>query len=145
LVLVFPHHNQHPQAIRDRRLFGINAIIGFCLVLMRCDRIVDLAISGIKYNYDKRMIIMAIATPNSLIDNRIRYVTNIEGKTIDVIIPVELWQQIINSINIDSNLSQQEDNLESFSLQNLEQCYGEDEPEYPLELIKENNSNYARK
>jgi len=109
------------------------------------DRIVDLAIGGIKYNYDKRMIIMAIATPNALTDNRIRYVTNIEGKTIDVIVPVELWQQIVNSINIDSNLSQQEDNLESFSLQNLEQCYGEDEPEYPLELIKEHNSNYARK
>jgi hypothetical protein len=79
-------------------------------------------IGGIKYNYDKRMIIMAIATPNALTDNRIRYITNIEGKTIDVIVPVELWQQIINSINIDSNLSQQEDNLESFSLQNLEQC-----------------------
>ena len=46
---------------------------------------------------------------------------------------------------IDSNLSQQEDNLESFALQNLEQCYGEDEPKYSLELIKEHNSNYARK
>jgi hypothetical protein len=112
---------------------------------MRDDRTVDLAIRGIKYNYDKRMIIMAIATPNALIDNRIRYVTNIEGKTIDVIVPVELWQQIINSINIDTNLSQQEDNLESFALQNLEQCYGEDEPEYSLELIKEHNNNYARK
>jgi hypothetical protein len=108
--------------------------------LTRSDRIVDLAIGDIKYNYDKRMIIMIAPT-----DNRIRYVTNIEGKTIDVIVPVELWQQIINSINIDSNLSQQEDNLESFSLQNLEQCYGEDEPEYPLELIKEHNNNYARK
>ena len=129
----------------DRRLFSTNAIIGVYLGFMRGDCIVDLAIGGIKYNYDKRMIIMAIATPNALTDNRIRYVTNIEGKTIDVIVPVELWQQIINSINIDSNLSQQEDNLESFSLQNLEQCYGEDEPEYPLELIKEHNSNYARK
>jgi hypothetical protein len=38
-----------------------------------------------------------------------------------------------------------EDNLESFALQNLEQCYGEDEPEYSLNLIKEHNSNYARK
>ncbi|MCA6533001.1 MAG: hypothetical protein IM597_02130 [Pseudanabaena sp. M176S2SP2A07QC] len=113
--------------------------------LMRGDRIVDLAIDGIKYGYDKRIIIMAIATPNALTDNRIRYVTNTEGKTIDVIVPVELWQQIINSINIDSNLSQQEDNLESFALQNLEQCYGEDEPEYSLDLIKEHNSNYARK
>ena len=86
---------------------------------------------------------MAIATSNA--DNRIRYVTNTEGKTIDVIVPVELWQKIINSINIDSNLSQQQDNLESFSLQNLEQSYGEDEPEHSLDLIKEHNSNYARK
>jgi hypothetical protein len=76
------HHNQHPQAIRDRRLFSANAIIGFCLVLMRGDRIVDLAIIGIKYNHDKRIIIMAIATPKALTDNRIRYVTNIEGKTV---------------------------------------------------------------
>ncbi|WP_286393219.1 hypothetical protein [Pseudanabaena mucicola] len=129
----------------DRRLFSYNAIVGFCLGLMRGDRTLDLAISDIKYNNDKRMIFMAIATSNVLTDNRIRYVTNNEGKTIDVIVPVELWQQIINSINIDTVISQQEDNLEAFALQNLEQCYGEDEPEYPLELIKEHNSNYARK
>ena len=36
------------------------------------------------------------------IDSCIRYVINCEGKTTDVIVPVELWQQIINSINIDS-------------------------------------------
>jgi hypothetical protein len=91
------------------------------------------------------MIIMVIVTLNALIDNRIHYVTNTEGKTIDVIVPIELWQQIINSINPDITISQQEDNLESFALQNLEQCYGEDEPDYSLELIKEHNSNYARK
>ena len=79
---------------------------------------------------------MAISTANALTDNSIRYVTNIEGKTIDVIIPVELWQQILDSINIDSNLSQQEDNLESFALQNLEQCYGEGKLEYSLEQVK---------
>ena len=135
----------HKTCLKERSIIII--ILKQCAILglMRDDRTVDLAIRGIKYNYDKRMIIMAIATPNALIDNRIRYVTNIEGKTIDVIVPVELWQQIINSINIDTNLSQQEDNLESFALQNLEQCYGEDEPEYSLELIKEHNSNYARK
>jgi hypothetical protein len=125
------------------------------------------------------MIVMPIAPT----DNRIRYVTNVEGKTIDVILPVELWQQIINSINIDiaidnvsglalvdeqepkeqilADLQESirlatigqtipvsqlwEDNLEFFAMQNLEQCYGEDEPEYSLELIKEHNSNYARK
>jgi hypothetical protein len=35
------------------------------------------------------------------INNCIRYVTDAEGKTIDVIVPIDLWQQIINSINID--------------------------------------------
>ena len=79
---------------------------------LKQDRIVDLAIGNIKYNYDKRMIIMTIAPT----DNRIRYVTNTEGRTIDVIVPVELWQQIINSNSI---IFQQEDNLEAFASQNL--------------------------
>jgi hypothetical protein len=45
----------------DRRLLRTKAIIGFCLGLMKGDRTLDLAIGDIKYNYDKRMIIMAIA------------------------------------------------------------------------------------
>ncbi len=36
------------------------------------------------------------------IENLIRYVTNADGKTTDVLIPVELWQQLISSINSDS-------------------------------------------
>jgi len=68
-------------------LFSPNAI---CLGLMRGDHLVDLAIGDIKYNNDRRMIIIAIATPNTLTDNRIRCVTNAEGKTINVIIPIEL-------------------------------------------------------
>ncbi|MCF4968258.1 hypothetical protein [Nostoc sp. CMAA1605] len=31
--------------------------------------------------------------------SQIRYVTNAEGKTTDVIIPIELWQQIMISVN----------------------------------------------
>jgi len=34
-----------------------------------------------------------------IIKNLIRYVTNTEGKTTDVLVPIELWQQIINSLN----------------------------------------------
>ena len=34
-----------------------------------------------------------------IIENLIRYVTNTEGKTTDVLVPIELWQQIINSLN----------------------------------------------
>jgi hypothetical protein len=37
------------------------------------------------------------------IENLIRYVTNAEGKTTDVIVPVEIWQQLINSVDVDSD------------------------------------------
>lgn len=33
----------------------------------------------------------------------IRYVTNAEGKTTDVIVPVEIWQQLINSLEVDAD------------------------------------------
>ena len=36
------------------------------------------------------------------IENQIRYVTNIEGQTTDVLVPIELWQQLISSINSDN-------------------------------------------
>ncbi|AFY32384.1 hypothetical protein [Calothrix sp. PCC 7507] len=34
--------------------------------------------------------------------SQIRYVTNVDGETTDVLIPVELWQHLISSINSDS-------------------------------------------
>ncbi|MEA5479781.1 hypothetical protein VB774_19325 [Pseudanabaena galeata UHCC 0370] len=36
------------------------------------------------------------------IENLIRYVTNSEGKTTDVLVPLELWQQLIHSLNTDN-------------------------------------------
>jgi hypothetical protein len=36
------------------------------------------------------------------IENQIRYVTNADGETTDVLVPVELWQQLISSINSDN-------------------------------------------
>jgi len=54
-----------------------------------------------------------------------------------LIIPIPLNQDLEN--NLDSK-----DDWEYFALQNLNQCYGENEPEYTLDLIKENNINYAR-
>ncbi|MBU7581416.1 MAG: hypothetical protein KAF91_00625 [Nostoc sp. TH1S01] len=36
------------------------------------------------------------------IDSQIRYVTNAEGKTTDVLVPIELWQQLISYINPDN-------------------------------------------
>ena len=40
--------------------------------------------------------------PIAQIENLIRYVTNAEGKATDVIVPLELWQQLIHSLNTDS-------------------------------------------
>lgn len=36
------------------------------------------------------------------IENFIRYVTNAEGKATDVLVPLELWQQLIHSLNTDN-------------------------------------------
>ena len=33
------------------------------------------------------------------IENLIRYVTSAEGKATDVLVPLELWQQLIHSLN----------------------------------------------
>ena len=35
------------------------------------------------------------------IENQIRYVTNADGETTDVLVPVGLWRQLISSINSD--------------------------------------------
>ncbi len=36
------------------------------------------------------------------IEHLIRYVTNADGETTDVLVPVELWQQLMNAINSDT-------------------------------------------
>ena len=40
--------------------------------------------------------------PIAQIENLIRYVTNSEGKTTYVLVPLELWQQLIHSLNTDN-------------------------------------------
>jgi hypothetical protein len=35
------------------------------------------------------------------IESQIRYVTNVDGETTDVLVPLELWQQLMSSINPD--------------------------------------------
>lgn len=35
---------------------------------------------------------------NSSLENRVRYVTNAAGATTDVLIPLDLWQQLINAL-----------------------------------------------
>lgn len=36
------------------------------------------------------------------INSQIRYVTNADGETTDVLVPIELWQQLISYINPDN-------------------------------------------
>lgn len=43
--------------------------------------------------------------PIAQIENLIRYVTNAEGKATDVLVPLELWQQLIHSLNSISGLA----------------------------------------
>jgi inorganic pyrophosphatase len=40
--------------------------------------------------------------PMIIPQNQIRYVTNVDGETTDVLVPLELWQQLISSINSDN-------------------------------------------
>ncbi|WP_071188364.1 glycosyl hydrolase family 31 [Trichormus sp. NMC-1] len=41
--------------------------------------------------------------------------------------------------------TEERENWEIFSLNNLNQCYADNEPEYTLESIKEYNPNYERR
>jgi hypothetical protein len=35
---------------------------------------------------------------NSPLENRVRYVTNAAGETTDVLVPLDLWQQLLNTL-----------------------------------------------
>ncbi len=72
-------------ALRLRIAPGITKNTRCCLV------IVEKSLTG-------EITIMIIAQ----IESQIRYVTNADGETTDVLIPVELWQQLISSINSDN-------------------------------------------
>ncbi|AFY46723.1 hypothetical protein Nos7524_0819 [Nostoc sp. PCC 7524] len=39
---------------------------------------------------------------NSKIASQIRYVTNVDGETTDVLVPIELWQHLMSSVNSDN-------------------------------------------
>jgi inorganic pyrophosphatase len=39
---------------------------------------------------------------NTEISSQIRYVTNVDGETTDVLVPIELWQQLMSSVNSDN-------------------------------------------
>lgn len=48
-------------------------------------------------------------TPTQLTNN-IRYITNSTGETTDVVIPVELWKKLMNSLETESGLKWVDEN-----------------------------------
>jgi hypothetical protein len=55
-------------------------------------------LSTLEQQQDRRIKTMTITQ----IENLIRYVTNAEGKATDVLVPLEIWQQIIYSLSTDN-------------------------------------------
>jgi hypothetical protein len=62
-----------------------------CLVVVEKSNLVQKCIKG-------EITIMIMAQ----IKSQMRYVTNVNGETTDVLFPIELWQQLISSINSDN-------------------------------------------
>lgn len=63
----------------------------------RCCLVVVEKSDLVQKKHDRRTNPMIIAQ----IENQIRYVTNVDGETTDVLVPIE-WQQLISSINSDN-------------------------------------------
>ncbi len=62
-----------------------------CLVVVEKSNLVQKCITG-------ELTIMIMAQ----IKSQIRYLTNVDGETTDVLVAIELWQQLISSINSDN-------------------------------------------
>lgn len=68
-----------------------------------------------------------------------------DGKQVLFDEPVELSPNTKLLVTVVQPSSSEEVEWQSFSAQNLERAYGEDEPEYSLGLIKEWNPDYERR
>ncbi len=68
-----------------------------------------------------------------------------DGKQVLFDEPVELSPNTKLLVTVVQPSSSEEVEWQSFSAQNLERAYGEDEPEYSLSLIKEWNPDYERR
>lgn len=69
-----------------------------------------------------------------------------DGK-IELLEPVSIpegTKLIIVSMSLENDTEERE-SWGNWSLENLNRCYGEDEPEYTLEYIKERNADYERR
>ncbi|MBN3946371.1 MAG: DUF2281 domain-containing protein [Nostoc sp. NMS7] len=51
----------------------------------------------------------------------------------------------VEDVTVLETNTEERENWQFFSLNNLNQCYAEDEPEYAIESIKEYNPNYERR
>ena len=78
-----------------------------------------------------------------MISPQLAVVKNGKIELIDSLSIPEGTKVLITPIIVDNDRENQDD-WEYFSKKNLNLCYGDDEPEYTLELIKEYNKNYER-
>ncbi|MBC7797962.1 MAG: hypothetical protein H7Z37_13905 [Pyrinomonadaceae bacterium] len=65
-----------------------------------------------------------------------------DGKQILLDEPYELVPNTKLIVSLIELKNEERDDWTRFSLANLERAYGDDEPEYPLDLIKEPNPKY---
>ena len=79
----------------------------------------------------------------TMISPQLAVVKNGKIELIDSLSIPEGTKVLITPIIVDNDPENQDD-WEYFSLKNLNLCYGDDEPEYTLESIKEYNNNYER-
>ncbi len=79
----------------------------------------------------------------TMISSQLAIVKNGKIELIDSLSIPEGTKVLITPIIVDNDIENQDD-WEYFSLRNLNQCYGDNEPEYTIESIKEYNNNYER-
>lgn len=80
----------------------------------------------------------------TMISSQLAIVKNGKIELIDSLSIPEGTKVLITPIIVDDDTENQ-DNWEDFSLRNLNQCYGDNEPEYTLESIEEYNNNYEKR
>ena len=79
----------------------------------------------------------------TMISSQLAIVKNGKIELIDSLSIPEGTKVLITPIIVDNDIENQDD-WEYFSLRNLTHCYGDLQPEYTIESIKEYNNNYER-
>ncbi|BAZ09294.1 hypothetical protein NIES4071_11020 [Calothrix sp. NIES-4071] len=76
-----------------------------------------------------------------------KHIAIVKDGKIELLEPVSIpegTKLLIIPMSLESD-TQERESWGNWSLENLNQCYGEDEPEYSLESIKEHNPDYERR